>query len=52
MYDFENQKSWRVSHNYFGYDPVQGDFNIDNINFQWQDGVFGMALDKIRNEHG
>jgi hypothetical protein len=52
VYDYQSDKSWRVNHNYFSFDPIQGDLNVANVNFQWHDGVFGMALGDVRNEHG
>lgn len=52
MYDYAKQKSWRVSHNYFSFDPIQGNLHVGGVNFQWHDGIFGMALGKIKNEHG
>lgn len=52
VYDFKNDKSYRVKHNYFHFDPLQGDLNVGGVNFQWTDGVFGMALGKPTNENG
>lgn len=52
MYDYAREKSWRVDHHYFSFDPIQGNFNVRGVNFQWRDGVFGMALGKIKNEFG
>lgn len=52
VYDFKHDKSWRVKHNYFAFDPVQGNLNVAGVNFQWHDGIFGMALGKVINEHG
>lgn len=52
VYDYQSDKSWRVNHNYFSFDPIQGDLNVADVNFQWHDGVFGMALGDVRNEHG
>lgn len=46
VYSFRDNKSWRVKHNYFHFDPLNGNYNIAGVNFQWTDGVFGMALDK------
>lgn len=48
----KQQKSWCIKHNFFHFDPLQGDFNVGGINFQWTDGVFGMALGKISNPEG
>lgn len=44
MYSYKNDKSWRVKHNFFHFDPLAGDYNVGGVNFQWTDGVFGMAL--------
>ncbi|XP_055551029.1 protein yellow [Wyeomyia smithii] len=46
VYSFSNDKSWRVKHNFFHFDPLAGDYNIGGVNFQWTDGVFGMAVGK------
>lgn len=46
VYSFKNDKSWRVKHNFFHFDPLAGDYNIGGVNFQWTDGVFGMAVGK------
>lgn len=52
VYDYQSDKSWRVNHHFFAFDPIYGDFNVGNVNFQWNDGIFGMALGDIRNEDG
>ncbi|KAG5680008.1 hypothetical protein PVAND_009541 [Polypedilum vanderplanki] len=52
VYDYKQDKSWRVNHNYFSFDPIHGDLNVAGINFQWHDGVFGMALGKLNNDYG
>lgn len=52
VYDYQSDKSWRVNHNYFAFDPVQGNLNVADVNFQWHDGIFAMALGDVRNEHG
>lgn len=44
VYSFRKDSSYRVKHNFFHFDPLQGDFNIGGVNFQWTDGVFGMAI--------
>lgn len=44
VYSFKTDKSWRVKHNFFYFDPLMGDFNVGGVNFQWTDGVFAMAL--------
>lgn len=46
VYSFKEDKSWRVKHNFFHFDPLQGDYNVGGINFQWTDGVFSLAIGK------
>ncbi|XP_035779571.1 L-dopachrome tautomerase yellow-f2-like [Anopheles albimanus] len=46
VYSFNEDRSWRVKHNFFHFDPLAGDYNIGGVNFQWTDGVFGMAVGK------
>lgn len=41
VYSFKNEKSWRIKHNFFYFDPVNGDFNVGGVNFQWTDGICG-----------
>lgn len=50
VYSFKNDKSWRVKHNFFHFDPLSGDYNVGGVNFQWTDGVFGMALGTPSND--
>ncbi|CAD1469723.1 unnamed protein product, partial [Heterotrigona itama] len=44
VYSWANNDSWRITHNFFHFDPLHGNFNISGFNFQWQDGIFGMSL--------
>ncbi|CAH0555325.1 unnamed protein product [Brassicogethes aeneus] len=44
VYSWEKNDAWRVKHNFFHFDPLKGDFNVGGVNFQWTDGVFGLAL--------
>ncbi|ALC39708.1 yellow-c [Drosophila busckii] len=44
VYSLQDNKSYRVKHNYFHFDPLHGDFNVGGVNFQWTDGVFGLAV--------
>ncbi|KAL1494889.1 hypothetical protein ABEB36_010404 [Hypothenemus hampei] len=43
-YSLKENDSWRFKHNFFHFDPLHGDFNVGGVNFQWTDGVFGLAL--------
>lgn len=51
VYSFQNDESYRVKHNFFHFDPLQGDFNVGGVNFQWTDGVFGMAIGPMNPDH-
>ncbi|XP_023170173.2 protein yellow [Drosophila hydei] len=51
VYSYRDDKSYRVKHNYFHFDPLQGDFNVAGVNFQWTDGVFGMAVGPLNPDH-
>lgn len=42
--DTKNAKSWRFAHNYFRGNPFEGDFDVDGFKFQWDDGIFSIAL--------
>lgn len=44
VYSWKQQESWRVKHHFFYPDPLAGNYNITGINFQWDDGLFGIAL--------
>ncbi|XP_077282920.1 L-dopachrome tautomerase yellow-f2-like isoform X2 [Arctopsyche grandis] len=48
VYSLKEDRSWRMSHNYFYLDPEEGDFNIAGLNFQWGDGIFSIALGPIQ----
>ncbi|XP_071055480.1 uncharacterized protein [Onthophagus taurus] len=48
VYSLKRNDSWRVRHNYFYLEPLAGDFNIGGIPFQWNDGVFSVALSNVK----
>lgn len=47
VYSWEENEAWRVKHHYFFFDPLSGNYNVGGVNFQWTDGVFGIALSPI-----
>lgn len=51
VYSYAENRSWRISHNFFHMDPNEGDLWIGGINLQWDDGIFGVALGDT-NERG
>lgn len=46
VYSWKSQESWRVKHHFFHPDPLSGNYTITGISFQWDDGLFGMALSR------
>lgn len=48
---FEQDHIWSFAHNYFNFDPMQGDFNVVGIEYQWNDGIFSITMGR-RNEDG
>ncbi|KAI4500680.1 hypothetical protein M0802_004272 [Mischocyttarus mexicanus] len=50
VYSWAKNNSWRIEHNYFSFDPLHGDYNISGYNFQWTDGLFGLALTPFQND--
>lgn len=46
VYDFANNNSYKLTHNYFHFDPLAGNMVVGGQNFQWTDGVFSIALTK------
>lgn len=44
VYDWANNETYRIKHHYFHFDPLAGDYHIGGVNFQWTDGLFGIAL--------
>lgn len=50
VYSFRENKMWTFKHNYFSYDPLQGDLNLHGIKFQWDDGIFSVALGKRQKD--
>lgn len=50
VYSWAKNDSWRIEHNYFYFDPLNGNYNISGFNFQWTDGIFGLALTPFQDD--
>ncbi|KAL1450633.1 hypothetical protein WDU94_002973 [Cyamophila willieti] len=50
VYDLEKDESYKVTHHYFYFDPMSGNYNVGGLNFQWTDGVFGVALSPVQKD--
>ncbi|XP_067622900.1 protein yellow [Eurosta solidaginis] len=46
VYSWDQSDSWRIQHNFFHPDPLAGNYSIGGIEFQWDDGLYGLALSK------
>lgn len=46
VYSWAQEDSWRVQHNFFHPDPLAGNYSIGGIEFQWDDGLYGLAVSK------
>jgi hypothetical protein len=44
VYSWRGNVSWRISHRYFRNDPKAVSYQVAGVNFEWTDGVFGLAL--------
>ncbi|KAK7868092.1 hypothetical protein R5R35_005542 [Gryllus longicercus] len=52
VYSWKQNASWRVEHHFFNFDPLRGNFHIGGANFQWKDGLFGVALSAPDDDGG
>lgn len=50
-FSFRANQFWTITHNFFGYDPIRGDFNVAGTQYQWNDGIFSITLSE-RNADG
>ncbi|XP_056633257.1 L-dopachrome tautomerase yellow-f2-like [Diorhabda sublineata] len=44
VFSLKENRSWRLSHNYFHLEPLAGEFFISGHRFQWNDGIFSTEL--------
>ncbi|XP_035912050.1 protein yellow-like [Anopheles stephensi] len=44
VFDMRKFKSWRTTNHLYNPNPLASDYNYQELNFQWSDGVFGMSL--------
>lgn len=50
VYSWAKNDSWRITHNFFYFDPRYGNYNINGFNFQWKDGLFGLSLSALQTD--
>lgn len=44
VFSLRQNSIWRFSHNYFNFDPLNGDFDVAGLRYQWNDGIFSITL--------
>lgn len=44
VFSLRRNAIWRFSHNFFNFDPLEGDFNVAGLRYQWNDGIFSITL--------
>ncbi|XP_073966525.1 L-dopachrome tautomerase yellow-f2-like isoform X2 [Choristoneura fumiferana] len=44
VFSLRDNDSWRLSHNFFSFNPTAGALNIAGHRFQWSDGIFSITL--------
>lgn len=44
VFSATQDRAWRFEHNFFHFNPFEGDFSVDGQTFQWTDGIFSIAL--------
>ncbi|KAJ2942281.1 hypothetical protein O0L34_g15827 [Tuta absoluta] len=49
VYSLRDNDSWRLSHNYFSFNPLAGNLRIAGQSFQWNDGIFSVTLTEAKN---
>ncbi|RZC31751.1 yellow-f [Asbolus verrucosus] len=50
VYSLRENKAWRVTHNYFYLEPLAGEFSIGGHDFQWNDGIFSIAISDVKSD--
>ncbi|RZF49036.1 hypothetical protein LSTR_LSTR011398 [Laodelphax striatellus] len=51
VFNANEQRSWKIESNYFYPDPLQGVFNINGVQFDLMDGIFGITLGPLINKN-
>lgn len=44
VYSLKQNHMWSFSHNYLSFNPLEGDFDVAGVQFQWNDGIFSITL--------
>ncbi|KRT84928.1 hypothetical protein AMK59_561, partial [Oryctes borbonicus] len=44
VYSLKNNRSWRITDHLFFPEPLAAAYNVNGLEFEWTDGLFGLAL--------
>ncbi|XP_014247143.1 protein yellow-like isoform X2 [Cimex lectularius] len=47
VYDLQKNRSWRVENSYFFPEPLHSKYILDGLTFNWNDGIFGLAVSPV-----
>ncbi|XP_050538682.1 protein yellow-like [Daktulosphaira vitifoliae] len=50
VYRWKTNDSNAISHNYFHFDPIYGDFNFGSVHYQSQKGLYGISLSPVERD--
>lgn len=50
VYSWAENRSWRIRHPYFYFDPFATPFYVGGLTFLWVDGIFGASLSAIQGD--
>lgn len=50
IYSLNEDRAWRVTHNFFYLEPLAGEMRIGGFNFQWNDGIFSIAISSQKSD--
>lgn len=46
IFNLEQNHSYRINHNFFHMNPLEGFYNVDGLRFSWDDAIFSIALSR------
>lgn len=50
VFSLAKERSWRVTDHLFYPDPLASAYNLQGLDFEWTDGIFGMALSPLNKK--
>lgn len=44
LFSFHDNTIWSFSHNSLSFDPIRGNFDVNGVQYEWNDGIFSITL--------